>query len=49
MSKIEILKNSGTYKKGDILTINTSIASCLKVKGICKIIENKKSTKLVTK
>lgn len=51
MAKIKYTKDSGTFKSGDIRTVETSIARCLKTKGLVQILddEKKSNTKLVTK
>lgn len=49
MSEIEIIKDHGDFKCGDIVKINNSIASILMKKGFCKIIKASKSNSLVEK
>ncbi|MEN3168752.1 hypothetical protein [Gluconobacter sp. OJB] len=50
MTKIKYIKDSGTFKSGDVRTVEASIARCLKTKGLVQVLEEEKSnTKLVTK
>lgn len=49
MSEVEIIKDHGAFKSGDIIKINKSIASILLKKGYCKIIKTTSCNSLVEK
>ncbi|GBR17481.1 hypothetical protein [Gluconobacter frateurii] len=49
MAKVKYKKDSGTFKAGDVRTVESSVARCLKTKGLVDILEDKSNAKLVTK